>query len=111
MKNKVKRSRKKPIIAYAVIYKYRYDASSENGETEIRELLGLYYSRDVAVQDLIAMLNREYGAGIDETEDNLNAWMNRFRQKGMEMYGIQCEWTIEEVNVDDTQKLFLQKGA
>lgn len=100
---KIKRSRKKPTTVYAVTYYARFKLSGEMQENT--QLLGLYYSRTVAVQDLIAMLNREYNAGVKETEEDLAAWMDRYRKKGMEMNGIQCEWRIEEVNIDDSNKL------
>lgn len=99
----IKRSRKKAITLYAVTYHARFKLSGEMQENT--QLLGLYYSRSVAVQDLIAMLNRDYNAGIKETEEDLTTWMERYRKKGMEMHGIQCEWRIEVVNIDDSNKL------
>lgn len=89
----MKRSKRKDLKVYCVYYSYKYVSEYvQNGET----LLGIYFSKDVAIHDLINALNFQYEAEISEyTEEALNNFD----------VGYDADWRIEEIIVNDKEKL------
>lgn len=99
----IKRTRRKSFQMYAVVYYYVYKFSGEI--VTIRDLKGLYYSREVALHDLIDMLNKDFAANIEYNEEALESWMKRYEKTAKEMVKAKCRWAVEEVSVDDKEKL------
>lgn len=89
----MKRSKRKDLKVYCVYYSYKYVSEYvQNGET----LLGIYFSKDVAIHDLIDALNFQYEAEISEyTEEALNNFD----------VGYDADWRIEEIIINDKEKL------
>lgn len=90
----MKRSKRKDLKVYCVFYSCNENCDSgyENGDC----LLGIYFSKDVALHDLIDTLNFQYEAEISEyTEEALNKFD----------IGYDACWRIDEVIVNDKNKL------
>lgn len=89
----MQRSKRKDLKVYCVYYRCGYidDYTSEKDE-----ILGIYFSKEAAMHDLIDALNFQYEAGISEyTEEALKSFD----------VGYDADWRIEEVIVNDKEKL------
>lgn len=96
----MRRSKRKELIIYAVVYcKKDYE---EFTIYEDKTILSCYFSKDVALHDLIDYLNEDYNAGIKEyTEDALNDFN----------FKMECDYSpisyyIKEVVVNDNNDYF-----
>lgn len=88
------RSKRKDLKVYCVYYSCEYDNLGETRDGD--SLLGIYFSKEVALHDLIDALNFEYEAEISEyTEEALNNFD----------IGYEASWRIDEVIVNDKEKL------
>lgn len=89
----MQRSKRKDLKVYCVYYSCNDDYEGyQNGNC----LLGIYFSKEVALHGLIDALNFEYEAEISEyTEESLNNFD----------IGYEASWRIEEVIVNDKEKL------
>lgn len=100
----MKRSKRKDLKVYCVYYSCEYDYLGEtrNGD----ELLGIYFSKEVALHDLIDALNFEYEANInDYSEESLNDFVFAHQEEVLDRLGIALSWRIDEVIVNDKNKL------
>lgn len=100
----MKRSKKKDLKIYCVYYSCEYDYFGEtrNGD----ELLGVYYSKETALHDLIYALNFEYEADINEySEESLNDFVFTHQEKCLDKLGVVPSWRIDEVIVNDKEKI------
>ena len=100
----MKRNKRKDLKVYCVYYSCEYDYIGETRDGD--ELLGIYFSRDVALHDLIDMLNFEYEANIESySEDALNEYVFHYQEKCLERLGVLPSWRIDEMIVNDKNKL------
>ena len=100
----MKRNKRKDLKVYCVYYSCEYDYIGETRDGD--ELLGIYFSRDVALHDLIDMLNFEYEANIGNySEDAPNEYVFHYQEKCLERLGVLPSWRIDEMIVNDKNKL------
>lgn len=100
----MKRSKRKDLKVYCVYYscEYNYLGETRNGD----ELLGTYFSKEVALHDLIDALNFEHDANIKfYTEEALDDYISHHQEKCMDILGVVPSWRIDEVIVNDKNKL------
>ena len=87
-------SKRKDLKVYCVYYSREYDYLCETCDGD--ELLGIYFSKEVALHDLIDALNFQYEAEISEyTEEALDNFD----------IGYNASWRIDEVIANDKNKL------
>lgn len=100
----MKRSKRKDLKVYCVYYSCEYDYIGETRDGD--ELLGIYFSKDIALHDLIDMLNYKYEANIENySEDSLYDFIFHHQEKCLERLGVLPSWRIDEVTVNDKNKL------
>lgn len=100
----MERSKRKDLKVYCVYYSCEYDYLGETRDGD--ELLGIYFSKEIALHDLIDALNRELEANITEYSDNaLDKFIFEHQGKCMKKLGVCPNWRIDEVIVNDKEKL------
>lgn len=98
------RSKRKDLKVYCVYYSCEYDNLGETRDGD--SLLGIYFSKEVALHDLIDALNYELEANITEYSDAaLDEFVFRHQEKCMDRLGICPSWRIDEVVVNDKEKI------
>jgi hypothetical protein len=100
----MKRSKRKDLKVYCVYSSCKYDYLGQARDGD--ELLGVYFSKEVALHDLIDVLNLKCEAKIGEyTEEALNDFIFQHQEKCIDILGICPNWRIDEVIVNDKEKL------
>lgn len=100
----MQRSKRKDLKVYCVYSSCEYDfcGKTEDGDS----LLGIYFSKEVALHDLINALNYELEANITEYSDEVfNEFIFRHQEKCMDRLGVCPSWRIDEVVVNDKEKI------
>ena len=96
----MKRSKKKDQRIYLVCYENRYE-----GWDYSVEILGAYFSIEVALHDFIDYLNFEYETDMSYDEESLEEFNEEYSESSNYGNGYGIRWFIKDITVNDKNKI------